>query len=162
MLKKRLNSLAIFVFVFLSSLTAAFADPIDRLRTEMKSDTAENIGWGILSPLLKVVAIVFFVLGIIAIIVAVGFLLIKGIKMIFGKGELGKRELGRAFLVILIGILVSGGSWIGVIDLGNKVIVEPVNDTIIDESGSQQGGAQDSQQDAQKKGKTQEQGVADQ
>ncbi|WP_010246477.1 hypothetical protein [Acetivibrio cellulolyticus] len=94
----------------------------------------------------------FFVLGTIAIIVAVGFLLlIKGIKMIFGKGELGKRELGRAFLVILLGILVSGGSWIGVIDLGNKVIVEPVNNTIIEEGqqGNQQGNG-NSQNNSQK------------
>jgi hypothetical protein len=137
------------MFVFFSSLTAAFAGPIDRLRKEMKSDTAENIGWGILSPALKIIAIVFFVLGIIAIIVSVGFLLIRGIKMIFGKGDLGKREIGKAFTVLLIGILVSGGSWIGVVDLGNKVIVEPVNDTIIEESGDQQGngGGQNTQKE---------------
>lgn len=158
---KRLNSLAIFMFVLFSSLTAAFADPIDRLRTEMKSETAEEIGWGILSPALKITSIVFFVLGIIAIIVAVGFLLIRGIKMIFGKGELGKRELGRAFIVILIGILVSGGSWISVISLGNRVIVEPVNDTIIEENGSQQGGEQNSEKDTQKEN-TQDQEVVDQ
>ena len=158
---KRLNSLAIFMFVLFSSLTAAFADPIDRLRTEMKSETAEEIGWGILSPALKITSIVFFVLGIIAIIVAVGFLLIRGIKMIFGKGELGKRELGRAFIVILIGILVSGGSWISVISLGNRVIVEPVNDTIIEENGSHQGGEQNSEKDTQKEN-TQDQEVVDQ
>jgi hypothetical protein len=149
---KRLNSLAVFMFVFFSSLTSVFADgPLARLRQEMKSQEAENIGWGILSPALKIVTIVFFVLGIIAIIVAVGYLLIRAIKMIFGKGDLGKREIGKAFTVLLIGILVSGGSWLGFVELGNKVIVEPVNGTIIEESGGQQGN--EGEQNTQKENK---------
>lgn len=127
---KRMSLLVVVIFTFLNNIVA-FADPIKRLKTEMESDAAEEIGWGILAPALKIIAIIFFVLGIVAIVVGVGYLLLKGIKMIFGRANLGKNEIGKAFVVILIGVLVSGGSWFGIIELGNKVIIEPVNNEII-------------------------------
>lgn len=131
---KKLSFLVTAIFVVFGTFISVFADPdpIDRLREEMQSSTAQDIGWGILSPALKIVGIIFFVLGIIAIVISVFYLVIRGIKMLFGRGVLGKSEIGRAFTVLIIGVLISGGSWIGIVSLSNRVIVQPVSNEIIE------------------------------
>lgn len=154
---KKLSFYITIVFVFLQTFVFAFADPLDRLGEEIQSETAQEIGWGILTPLLKIVAIVFFVLGILAIIIAVLYLLLRGIKMLFGKGSLGKSEIGKAFTVLVIGVLISGGSWVGVVNLGNNVLVKPVSDEIIEKSsGSTKKQSQTKEKTESEENKTQD------
>jgi len=106
-------------------------DPLELIEKEMKSDEATGIAINVMSPGLKIAYIVLIILGIILIVGSVGSLAVVFIKSIVGKGKVTKSHVGLACAGLLLGVLLIGGTWFGIIKFAKRVGVDPVNNQII-------------------------------
>lgn len=71
-------------------------------------------------------------IGIVCIVFALLFILMKLQRVIRGKGEITNRHWKLFAVSICAGILLSGSGWIGMMKTGHEVLVEPSKQIIIE------------------------------
>lgn len=85
----------------------------------------DGFDYGFLIPLLRVGLGVVMVIGGVVILATILFTVIHAINVLMGKTSFDGRYFLWIFIGLVIGILLIGGGWIGVISVLQDSVVEP-------------------------------------
>lgn len=85
----------------------------------------DNFDYGFFIPLLRAGLGVVIVIGGIVLLFTIYFLITNAIKVMMGKASFSGRLFFWVFIGLMVGLLLIGGGWIGVINMMQRSIVEP-------------------------------------
>lgn len=85
----------------------------------------DNLGYDYFSPLFQLGLGLIIAVGGLIIVVTVYFAIKKAIGTIVGNTSLDGKFFLWIFIGLIIGILLIGGGWLGIINMVHKSIVEP-------------------------------------
>jgi hypothetical protein len=124
-MKEKFKLFMMVAMLFTLSTGICFADGgyIEKFQEMMKAN--DTMAWGILGPILIISATAIMVLGILVLVAAIGYIAWKGLTQFFGKGVVGAKELKITGIGLVIGLLVTGGGWVSVVKLLDRVVVSP-------------------------------------
>jgi hypothetical protein len=94
----------------------------------------DNLNYDYFSPLFQLALGAIIVIGGLIIVVTIYFAIKNAIKTIVGSASLDGKFFLWLFIGLIVGILLIGGGWLGIINMIHKSVVEPGQEIVYEKT----------------------------
>lgn len=139
----KLKVVLLFTMLLISTNKVMASEILEKLQEEAEEPHIQEYAWNLVKPAVSLVMVVITAIGVIILIGATIYIGLKAVALLRGKGSIGKNEIKTFCIALAIGLLISGGGIFGIIQVGNKIAIEPGTQILQEQQDQSQNQKQD-------------------